>query len=414
MKNVVKNEDISYEAKGVGRINGKVVFVPFTIVGEEVEFEVDEENSRFISGKLKRVIEQNEKRILPKCPYFKACGGCDFQHMEYDEELKNKKRYISCELKKCGNVDNFKIITGKNRFNYRNKIKLVAKGDKLGFVGCDGKSFVEIKHCDIADEKLNDSLKFVQESGVLKRLTDLKNVILRKINEEIIIVFLFEKENVVAMQNLTETFSGLKTNVFVAFGRTFESNNVKIKKIVSVNDSINETVCNSFLQVNDEVAKKLYKEVCQSVTGKNVINAYSGAGELSMLLAKNAKFVCGVEMNENAHKRAERLKGNEKIQNLFNYLGKCEDVIPKITSQKRFDSIVLDPARAGAHKDVLEVIKKSQINECVYVSCNPATLARDLKVLTDKVFRIDKILAYDMFPCTKNIEILAILKRNFS
>lgn len=153
-KEIVDIFDISYEGSGVGKISGKVAFVPKTLIGEKVLVELRKENENFVQAELKDVLVSSEMRILPKCPYFQVCGGCDFQHCDYDEELTIKKEILNRELNKAGFDGDIKVFKCSDRYNYRNKIKFdVLSLDKIGFYKAKSKEFFEVDECPIEIER---------------------------------------------------------------------------------------------------------------------------------------------------------------------------------------------------------------------------------------------------------------------
>lgn len=407
----VKIKDISYKGAGVAQLNGKVVFVPYTALDEEVSINIVEENSKYAKGVITNIEKMNSRRIIPKCPYFLQCGGCDFQHITYEEELKYKINFLSSEFLKCGYSQAIEVIPSNQRFNYRNKIKLFIFNKELGFFSEHSKNFIKIERCELACDEINEAI--IDVANFIKTYDFwAENVIIRKIRNIIKIIFFYKKSLKINENLIKNYFFNKKYEIFLAFGKSFEDGDTIFRRIICGNNSSqnNSNILNSFLQVNDFIANRLYAKLSDCISGKHVINGYSGAGELSLLLARKAKVVYGIECNKNAHQQAEKLKKEKNIENLNNFLGRCEDIIPKIIKNRKIDSIVLDPARSGAKREVLDAIISAKIKECFYISCNPSTLVRDLKILTKNDFIIQNVFLFDMFPCTKSVETLVILK----
>ena len=214
-------------------------------------------------------------------------------------------------------------------------------------------------------------------------------------------------------QKLIKNEKIMNFSVFFAYGDVLESNKTQILCIVNKGKLLKkyknieiESEVSAFNQINDEVAEKLYDYILSETKNMRVVNAYSGQGLLTALIANHAKFVYGIEYQASAHKMAQRL--TENFQNVENICGLVEDSIAQILRRDRIDIIVLDPARDGCKKSVLEEIKLQKIKKIAYISCNFSTLTRDLMNLQEN-YLIEKIKIFDMFPCTANMEVVAIL-----
>jgi len=246
---------------------------------------------------------------------------------------------------------------------------------------------------------------------------NLKNVYIRCFDEKIAICFLFSKNAEKMHKNIKkiEILGGF--SVFFAYGNILESDKTHVYLISGNNfltkkyqDFEAEYDVSAFCQINDFVEKKLYDFVLKNTKNKRVINAYSGQGVLTYLISKDAKFVYGIEFQNSAHQKAEKLKENQNEYKIENICAKVEDVVSQILMRDKIDVIVLDPARDGCDKAVLNEILNNKIEEILYISCNFATLTRDLKILKDfYCFKTVKI--FDMFPCTANLETAVILRR---
>lgn len=410
----VKIFDISYEGAGVGKTGGKVVFVPKTLPGEEVLFEPVKTTSSFVTGRVLQVVKESENRIVPACPYFEICGGCDFLHTTYQNEQVLKTEILQRELAKVGFDGNIDFVCSNSRLGYRNKIKLEVQNGKLGYYKAKSHQFFEIKTCPIADEKILDALEKTQLFLQANAFKDLKNVYIKKVDSRVAICLLFDKNAKKVQKNLQNLQILSDFTLFFAYGEVLESDKTQIFKVEGQGELYKQFDgarldfdMRAFAQVNDGVAEKLYEYVCQTCQGKSVINAYSGQGQLTYLLAKTAAKVAGIELQESAHERAQLLTQN--LPNVQNFCSKVEDILPQVLVQK-YDAIVLDPARAGCHKDVLSSICQSDLKQVLYISCNFATLVRDLKLLQPH-FYIKTVKIFDMFACTANMETAVFLQR---
>ena len=404
MKVKIKILDISYNGSGVGKEeSGKMIFVPKVDVGEEAEVEVLKNNKTFDEGKVLTLLNTSSHRIKPKCPYFEKCGGCDFQHLTYEREKEIKTEIIKREFEKIGVKEKIEFIESEKRFNYRNKITLKHQNGKLGFNEASSHNFVEISFCPLADERINKAISEVLEFLKTKHFSFLKSVSFLLSKSDVLITFLFTQREKLVLNEALKAYS-----VFLAVGEVLEKARITkvfgkecFYKVCGVNFPLFPT---SFLQVNTLVSEKLYQFVQHNVRDSRVVNAYSGQGVLSVILAEKNEFVFGIEYQKSSHEIAEKIK----TKNMINFCGKVEDVLPKLTD--KVEAIVLDPARAGCKKEVLEAISKSSIAKIVYISCNFATLMRDLSLLL-KDFKTEKISIFDMFPQTANLETCVILTK---
>lgn len=413
-KDKVKIFDVSYEGAGVGRLNGKVAFVPKTLPAEEVLIEVEKETSSFVIGRAIEILKESEDRVVSACPYFDICGGCDFLHTTYQNEQILKTQILKKELAKIGFVGNVEFTPSQTRFGYRNKLKIEVQHGKLGYFKPKTHQFFEIETCPIADEKILQAMEKVGLFLKANRFEKLKNVYIRKVEDVIAICLLFDK-NAKKMQKNPENLQFLDDFLlFFAYGEILESDKTQIFKIAGdgklckkIGDACMDFDMRAFCQVNDAVAEKLYNFVCEKCKNQSVINAYSGQGQLTYLLAKDAEKVVGIELQETAHETAQLLTA--KQPNVQNFCGKVENVLPEILLEK-YNLIILDPARAGCDKKVMQAICESELKTVIYISCNFATLVRDLGLLVPK-YAIKTVKIFDMFACTANMETAVILER---
>lgn len=408
--------DISYDGAGVGKTKGKICFVPKTLPGEIVQVDIIFETEKFCVGNCQKILKENQNRIKAFCPYFDICGGCDFQHCTYEQEQKIKQKILAKELEKVGFFDKIDFVPCSGRFSYRNKIKFEVKEGKLGYFKPKSHEFFEVKTCPICDKEILGAIPLVEQFLKENKLGSLKNVYLKNVDEKILICFLFDKNAKFDVKKFQKTAVFDHFLTFFAFGEVLESDKTKLicvsspfeknMKISLGKNNLNNYDIRAFSQVNDEIAEKLYSAILEKVGGKRVINAYSGQGLLTSKIAEKAKFVYGIELQKSAHEKANQICSKQK--NVRNICGKVENELQKI--EKDIDLIVLDPARAGCQKTVLKEIVERKIAEIVYVSCNFATLVRDLKILKD-FYIIEEIKIFDMFPCTANLETFVVMKK---
>lgn len=383
--------DFGYDGEGVARSGGKVFFVPKTIVGEKVKAQIVKENAKFCHCKLIEVIHKAGERQDSPCPYFDKCGGCNFQHISYEKELEIKKSRLKKEFEKVGYFGEIPLVSSEEVYGYRNKIRFKVKNGQTGFFEEKTNDFLSVKKCLLINDKMNNMVDKVNAFLKTNR-AKVDEVVLNLVNGKIIVDF-------VSKEKLGKDFAPSFDFVYLNHkGDTVSGEEQGIKY---------NFVGDMFRQVNESVAKSIYGEVETKASGKVIINAFSGAGVLSGILAKKASKVYGIELNKNAHESAEEMKKMNNILSLENICGYVEKEIDKIEEQ--IDCIVLDPPRAGCHRGVIDYILTKQIPSIIYVSCNPATLVRDLKLLQEK-FDIESVKGFDMFPRTANIETMVVLK----
>jgi len=418
MKKVnVKIEDISYEGAGVGRADGKVVFVPKTLVGEEVEAVVTKETTSFAIGQLSGLLKPNSNRIEPACPYFAICGGCDFQHCSYKDEVEIKKELVKEEFAKIEIIEGVEFEPSEDRLWYRNKIKLEVENGKIGYYKNKSHDFFEITSCPIATKEINSMLPIIKEFIFENKFVGLKSVYVKQVEKKLAVCLLFLKNAKKQQKNIKKLEKFDKNSVFFAYGDVLEDNKTEIyclygegkltKKIAENNIEID---VGAFNQINSKVASKMYDDVLKLVDNKRVINAYSGQGLLTYLIAQKAKFVYGIEYQKSAHLAAEKLKELISDYKIENVCGKVEENIGPILLRDKIDLIVLDPARKGCQKEVLDSILGSGIDEIIYISCKYSTQVRDIKILKEK-YKIDSVKIFDMFPNASNVETMVFLRK---
>ncbi len=401
--------DYGYSGEGVGRNKGKVFFVPYALKDELVSCKIVKETSSFCKARLVEIKNKSDKRINAPCPYFAKCGGCTFQNLNYQDELEIKKQIISNQLKKVDFAGDIEVIASPKEYNYRNKIKLFCNGRSLSLNELESSRLVEIDRCLLVEEEINSVIQTVQTFINAKNIEkDIDNVYIRKQGQNILVWFKFFKPVKLEFGGL-QLMLGAECGIYQSLGKA-KPGHVMGAKVLSSNEFgfDCEFDVNAFHQVNNEVGQKLYQEVVDSVLGNKVINAYSGAGVLSGILALSGKTVYGVELGQAEHNSAERLKENNKLNKLFNIKGDCAEIIPNLISSD-LQSLIVDPPRAGCDKKVCEAINNADVKRVIYISCDSSTLVRDIARMSN--FKIKSVKIFDMFPKTSSIEVLCILEK---
>lgn len=384
-------DDLGMNGEGIAHENKKAVFVPFYLPGEVVE-----------NGEL---LKKSEFRITPVCPYFKTCGGCHLQHLKYEETLKFKEDKIKNIFKKFKiKVKVLPCEPSPKIYNYRNKLTLKCDGEKLGLYKINTHEVVDIAECKISSNEINRAIKIIREIN----LNNVREIILQNYLNNILITFkIIDKNynNIIPLKDKLKEFKSYgifveyKNNTIFQMGEKYilkEEFNIKYP-----------FTNNSFYQINDEVKNIIYSDILANIsTSDKVLDAYSGSGLLSACMARKAKLVTGVEIVPSATQNANKLKELNGLKNLQNING---DFVKEIIYKINFNVCVLDPPRAGVNREAIELILQKGPQKVIYLSCNPATLARDLCLFCER-YNISSLKPYDMFPNTHHVETLAVLE----
>jgi tRNA/tmRNA/rRNA uracil-C5-methylase (TrmA/RlmC/RlmD family) len=360
--------DLAFGGEGVGRIDDFVIFVPFVITGETVEAEITEVKKNFARAKLLRVEKSSPERVLPECKYFTQCGGCQYQHIEYAAQLRFKHKQIADLFERVGKISReivAPVAPCPSPYGYRNRIMIrsqwngPAKKLEIGFIRADNNFVVDIDECKIAEPALNEQIKEVRANpphkGGIK-------VVLRVQPE----------------------------NWDVPDSSFFQNNFFLLPKLV-------ETV----------------REFLKSGGAKHLVDLYCGVGFFGIETADVVESFVGVEYDRLAIQAAGKNAAAREISNGEFISANVEDVLPELL--KKFSpektSVILDPPRKGCPPETLRLLRETRPAQVIYVSCHPATMARDLNILcADGVFELARVQPLDMFPQTQHVECVADLR----
>lgn len=434
---IVTIERLGDSGEGIAVYNGIVVFVPYAKIGEQVKVHIINDKKSFLITKIIEKISPTTENVVPPCPYFYKCGGCDIQHFSNDEQLQFKKNVVKNTLKKFAkiDIDVLDVVASDKWFRYRNKfafpVQEVNGEIKIGMFKKHSHEIIEIDDCLLQSEKTKTILRlfreYMYENGISAyneqtKKGVVKHIVVREKSDSFIltVVVTQEKFNNFAplIQKLKTQFSlfGVVKNVNkfnnnVIFG-DFDENVYGLGNLDYEDFGVQYEINNrSFLQVNDYIKNLIYKKIIDTIgSNKTIIDAYSGAGLLSAILAKHADNVIGVEIEKEATKNADNLKKKNNLYNLTNKNGDCAQIIPELAKELKGEfAIVVDPPRKGLDDKVVQSFLEAEPVKIVYLSCNPTTLARDLEKLSQK-YDIEFVQPYDMFPQTANVETLVSLK----
>jgi 23S rRNA (uracil1939-C5)-methyltransferase len=396
------------DGEGIGKtIEGKTLFIPFTAIGETVSYQITEEKARYARGALNEIKTHSIDRIKPLCPYFQTCGGCSIMHLTYEAQLKAKEERVRSTLKRIANLPKSlvePIRSAPAPFNYRTKVTLHYKDNTWGFYEKKSNSLVRIQACSIFNHEGNTLLQaFLQ----LNKTAPLQEVTLRSSSSH--------KEQLLVLKGkhmlppLETWYTQLKLKAPSLSGLVYLPE--KGKPIILGSPELHQAVCDkeflysydSFFQIFPEAAQELFKTAIQKaelISGCTVVDAHCGVGVIGLLAAPYAKKVEGYEIVSNAIHTARK---NAKLQGVENarFFIKALQKVPSSV-----DCLFLNPPRGGCLTPLLE---NTQAKKVVYISCDPATMARDLKILSKNYF-IQSILPFDLFPQTMHVETISILK----
>ena len=399
--------DYGYDGEGVSRLNGKVVFVPYTLKDEKVKICVKDDKASFSNAQLIQVQEESRLRQEAPCPCFGGCGGCAYQHTSYQNELEIKMQLLKKQLAKVGYNGKIALTSSPHEFGYRNKIRLFVGEEGLALKERRSGNFCYVKKCFIVQDQINHAIETINTFILAgNHQKDYSEVVVRQEGDILLVNFYRKSKSDINYQGLY-LMLGTNFGIFECFKdrckhrigqKAMECEEFGLKCHFSPT---------SFHQVNDEVGKKLYQAVIDNLQGKNILNCYSGAGVLSGIIAKQGKRVVGVELGEDEHHDAQALKNLNNLFYLTNMLGDCATVLPRL--EEKFDTIVIDPPRGGISEKVVKTINEFTFNRLIYVSCNSATLVRDIGRL--KGLKIKSVELFDMFPRTGEYETLVVLDK---
>jgi tRNA/tmRNA/rRNA uracil-C5-methylase (TrmA/RlmC/RlmD family) len=362
---VLRIHDVAFGGEGVGRLEELVVFVPFTIVGEEVEVELTELKKNFARGKLVRVITPAPQRVTPRCPYFGECGGCQYQHIDYAAQLEIKRKQVADLFQRVGKFDPSIVrpaVGCPRPYHYRNRIMIRSQWNKpeqklnIGYLRWDCGLVVDINQCPIAEEGLNEEILRVRANPPPK--------------------------------------GGLKV-------------------VLRIPAEDWDVPPDSFFQNNFFLLPQLVeaaRDCLRSSGAKYLIDVYCGVGFFGISLGDCVEKFVGVEIDKPAIRAARNNAIRHKRENGEFVLGDAQELLPQLLQKYPASetAVILDPPRAGVPRPALEQLREVRPRQIIYVSCHPATLARDLNVLCeDGVFEVRSLVPLDMFPQTQHVECVA-------
>ncbi|MBR2208583.1 MAG: 23S rRNA (uracil(1939)-C(5))-methyltransferase RlmD [Synergistaceae bacterium] len=437
---------ISTDATGIARTPKGVVFVHGALPGEIVKAKIVAKKKDFAVADTIEIIKSSKGRAVPKCKYYEKCGGCQLQHADYQAQLKLKADIVRDAMVRIGGFkpeifENLTCEPSPEAWNYRNKAAFPVQGFKnkiiTGFYRAGTHRLELIRQCPVNAKKINEIY-----GKILDGLENTKNILpfdgydektnKGKLRHLIIRTGINTGESLLSFV-INGKLSAKSVKALVSLGNSARPDTLTLNHNSKPGNVILGTYTEnligsgliserlgkykylfdttSFFQVNTGQAEKLFSYASSLADGdKNILELYSGTGSLTCYLAENAEHVTSVEEWRSAVKMAEKNLSANGFNNVETLCGRSEDVIAEL--KDKYDSVVLDPPRDGCERAVLEAINKFGVKKIIYVSCNPATLARDCKILAAHGYELTKIKSFDMFPQTAHVETVALLSRS--
>lgn len=461
--------DVAAEGKSLARVDDKVIFVPFTVPGDVVDLQITKKKHKYCEARVLRFIEYSNVRAIPRCEHFGICGGCKWQNLPYEEQLKAKQKQVFDQLTRIGKIDlpEFLPILGSvKQFEYRNKLEFgfsnkrwltneqVALGETFSNMNAVGfhitgafDKIYPIEKCHLMDDLHNRLRNAIRDYAFEHELSFydlraqhglLRDMMIRNSNTgEWMLLIQFGKtidtgngadawelteEGRDLMQYIADTFPEITSLLWVYNPKCNDTFGDLPVHVFKGNDHIYETMeelrfkvgPKSFYQTNTEQAYHLYcvaRDFANLTGNELVYDLYTGTGTIANFVARKAKKVIGIEYVPEAIEDAKVNSEINGIDNTLFYAGDMKDILTEefISKHGRPDVIITDPPRAGMHEDVVNTILQARPKRIVYVSCNPATQARDL-ALMDAQYKVAAVRPVDMFPHTPHVENVVLLE----
>lgn len=379
----IEIESVAFGGEGVGRVDNFVVFVPFAAPGDELEIEIVQRKKNFARGRILNISSPSKTRVDPLCRYYENCGGCCYQHIKYESQLAIKKKQVIDAFEKIGGIAAppvREIIASPQMYHYRGKAKLHAlknaNGMQFGFMDVSGGKVVDIERCEIADETINEKIRALRASQAKAPGAEDKHTIWSG-----------------------KSLSGKERKETIA--RVVKSKEFLVPR-------------EGFFQANLYLTDKLVDEVCAAVKNEKIstlIDAYCGGGLFSVFLSPYVENIIGIEQDAASVDCAKINASKSGAKNVNFLQGDVEEILPGefLSPEHKTDMVLLDPPRVGCSPAVLKSICSMMPRKIIYISCNPATQARDMKYLREQGYKLQSLQPLDMFPQTQHTEVIGIL-----
>lgn len=400
-------EKLTYGGEAMGRLpDGRAVFVPFGLPNEIVKIKLTQEKQNFARGEIIEILKPSAERIQAKCKHFGECGGCHYQHLTYENQLKAKTEILRDQLQRIGKIENPPVqamIPSPNQWNYRNNIQFhLTEEGKVGFIHSKGNSAFAIEECHLPENQIDSFWKELNfESNLNIERISLRN------GDENDLMLILESES-------PET-PELEVEADVSVIHVYENHPVVIAgqehTFIKILDKDFKVSAQSFFQVNTNMAEKMVEYLITQLPITNsattLLDVYCGVGLFSKFFANKYHKVIGIESSPSA---CEDFVFNlDEFDNVDLYEGSAEEILPKLVGQiTNLTHVIVDPPRAGIEKHALDAIVNIKPQIIAYVSCDPSTLARDAARLIKAGYQLKSVTPFDLFPQTYHIESISI------
>ncbi len=416
---------MAFKGHGVARVNGEVFFVPHSVIGDKAWIKMVEKKKNYSIGKLIQLIEPSPWRATPPCPFFGQCGGCQWQHINDSVQINSKEEILKEILKRLGGLKEIPPITvtpSLQTYGYRARIQLKVKGERMGYFQERSHRVVDIDHCPIAHPLVNQIISSLRKTpSSFFRMEEIEINVSPEQGKGVLILhpLSLHSEMKQFIKEFLQTHPILKgiavtgKKGLTLFGEpyltfTISSNQRGEKSVLRL-----RTSPESFFQVNLEQNQALIRTVLEFSDvneGERIFDLYAGVGNFTLPLAAASKEVWGVEESRAAVEDARSNAERNGIKNCNFMHGGVEDIL-KHWDGERPDLMILDPPRTGC-KTVLDQVVRLEPKKIVYVSCEPTTFARDLRLFSERGFHLQRLCLIDMFPQTYHMEVVGLLTQS--
>ena len=442
----VEIKDMGHDGEGIGKAEGYTLFIKDAVIGDLVEAKVMKAGKNYGYARLMQVLKPSKDRVEPKCSCARACGGCQLQALSYEKQLEFKEKKVRGNLERIGGFSDLeieKVIGMEHPWRYRNKAQYPVGKDKdgkiiTGFYAGRTHSIIPNQDCllgaEINETILEKVIAYMEENHVAPYDETTGRGLVRHVlircgyqTGEIMVCLIVNGRKLPAAEKLTDSLREIPGMTSISLNVNTKRNNVILgEEVINlwgqafITDAIGEVKYQisplSFYQVNPIQTEKLYETALEfaGLTGKETVwDLYCGIGTISLFLAKKAKQVYGVEIVPPAIADARKNAALNGIENAEFYVGKAEEVLPEKYEQEGIsaDVIVVDPPRKGCDEAVLQTMLKMKPERIVYVSCDSATLARDLKRLCEEMYEVKRVAVCDMFPQSTHVECVVLMSK---
>ncbi|MGB4645260.1 MAG: 23S rRNA (uracil(1939)-C(5))-methyltransferase RlmD [Dictyoglomaceae bacterium] len=431
---IVKIDGINSQGQGIAHIGGFVVFVDYALPEEIVRIRIHTAKKDYAIGSIVEFVERNSHGVEPPCEFFYECGGCHLMHVTYEYQLELKKKIIEDALRRIGKIerDINSVIGMENPYRYRNKAKIFVGNRKgsivLGFYKPQTHCIVDVSKCIVQHEDIDRVIETTKEAvknfhinvyDEILHKGSLRSIVVRRSYAFNELMLTLVSDGLIS--DAKEIAKFFKYNLKNLASFYINVNSKEMNEIFgeeTIKDKIGEFIFEispiSFFQTNTIQTELLYNKVLEYLIpeSKLVFDAYCGVGTISLFLSQKAEKVYGIEIERSAVDDAWKNAKKNNVENVEFIWDRSEEAIPRLISEGKIpDIIVVDPPRKGCDKILLDAIIENKIKQIIYISCYPATLARDINILVNSGYEIMEIQPVDMFPQTFHVECVTLMSK---